>query len=289
MKNVSFADIGRFIEENINSETFDNDGFQSLLNKISIKDAIDSWLQSLKTNATRIKYERIINRIIAKNLLLPDQQLPNLGVSKGVYHVIEEDTELTSQEKTIYKSVYASFCSYVRERTLGAVSAELTLSEELDFDAAKTVLKSVNVGKFIQEIQPPFNILAEMIFLAAQRMGVRLRVSCYGKNVLSLSDEDVDIERGVIFFKKEHLYGVCSHAVNFPQSFIKKLKTHLMQRERKGLVFQSTKKTILFPRQVERRFAEASEKLKLSVPVTPKMLGYMGIENLLEERRKRRR
>lgn len=290
-KEMSIKDIGRFLEEN-KGGFCSTELHKKILRNIPITRAINEWLATIENKDTKRKYKLAIERIfkleffsyiLEENCAITSLD-KNWAGTKGIYRQIEGIKAPESAIK-ICQSVYSRFCDFIRIATLGLVDSEESPKQKEDYYATSIIYEETNWEKFISSMRTPYNLLAEMTFLAAKSCEFRLRLVNSRKNVLTLDASQVNFQNNTICFKAEQSYHVTDIlgsplCIRFPESFMNKLKDYV--GDRKGEVFLSKKNKPLFSMQVQREFKRASKRLPYEI--TPVMLGWAGVLAYKEER-----
>ncbi|ADI39328.1 hypothetical protein wcw_p0017 (plasmid) [Waddlia chondrophila WSU 86-1044] len=293
-KEMSTKDIGRFLEEN-KSGFCSSELLKCVLLNIPITVAVKEWLATIENPDTKRKYKKAMERIFALEPL-SDVTKRNCAITTldknwsgavGIYKLMEEIEAPESAIKTC-QSVFSRFCDFIRIATLGIVDPEETPKQKEDYYAVSILYENTDWEEFISSMRTPFNLLAEMTFLAAKSCELRLRLANSKKNILSLDTSQINFQNNTISFKSEQSYQVTDilgHplCIPFTESFMKKLKDYI--GERKGVVFLSKKNKPLFATQVQREFKKASKNLPNEI--TPVMLGWAGVLAYKEKSKKK--
>jgi hypothetical protein len=286
-KEQSLNDISIFIKKHKKGYSSIN-LLKSVLLYIPVSAFIDGWLNTIKNKETRSKYRRAINRVFSirpmSDLLKKNCAITTLDKNWsgacGVYKRIEI-LDATQSIITVCQTVYSKFCDFIRVITMGIVDPEETPKQKVDYYAAKIVCREINHKSFISNLTEPFNLIAEMVFLAAETCEYRLRVVDPRRNVLALETSQINHASKSISFKFEQSYHVIGAHIRFPEEFMGRLTKYTEKRE--GLVFLTQKNKQIYPSQVERSFKKASKHFPYEI--TPTILGWMGVVTHQEKRK----
>ena len=281
---LSTKDISRFIKKHKDRFCSSDLSKQVLIN-IPITTAVKEWMATIDNPDTKRKYKRAMERIfrleplndvIEKNCAITTLD-KNWAGAVGIYKLMEEIKAPESAIK-ICQSVYSRFCDFIRIATLGIVDPEESPRQKEEYYATLIIYEETNWEEFISSMRTPYNLLAEMTFLAAKSCEFRLRLVNSRKNVLTLDTTQLNFKNNLICFKAGQSYNLTDilgspPCVRFPETFISKLKDYLGDRE--GTVFLSKKNKPIFSMQVQREFKRASKNLPYEI--TPVMLGWAGV------------
>lgn len=279
----STKSVIRYIEEH--PKGFTTDALHDLLRHVPISLMLEEWLGTIKKPETKRKYTKAIEHIFSlqplSDLLKKHGAITSLDKNwagtNGVYRLIE-DLDVHEQMITVCLRVYSSFCDFVRARTLGVVDPEESPKQRLEYYSVKLIYEEIDWVGFINSLENPFNLIAEMTYLAAKECEYRLRVVHSTKNVLSLDSSQIRFRSNIIDFKAQQSYHVVDvidslYSIPFPNDFMRRLEKYLGNRT--GTVFLSSKGKALFSIQIQRAFKRASRRLFHEI--TPVMVGWAGV------------
>lgn len=282
-KEMNFEDLRLFLEEHKTGFT-SSDLMNNVLLNIPVETAFKTWLETIENIETRNKYSRAMRRVFSidpLNKLISERcAITNLDKNwsgaKGVYNLIKT-LDITESAKVICRIVYSKFCDFLREATLGAIVPEDSPEQSIEIREAQIVYNEINWEKFIAELRPPYDLLAEMTWLAAENCEVRLRLVNPLKDVLKLMTSQIDFKNNRISFDTNQIYSPIVFGdrlgVAFPPKFMKKLQGQLNGRE--GLVFLTRLDKPTSSIQVQREFKRVSSKLKHEI--SPVLFGWVAI------------
>ena len=257
-KEKTIADIETFLErrgfgKSCNDFLPDNfkNGFTSdelrsqVLQYIPISSAIDEWLATIENEKTGSRYADAFrhlrhdpeNNVLAR-ILKDNTNITSLdrdwGGTEGVYNVIR-DLGMTQSTAKVAISAYATFCDFLRVKTLGIIDPEVVPKRKKDFYKTELIYDQVDWGKFISALPTPFDLVGELIYLSSKQCHFMLRVSDPRRNVLSLNTSQVFFDLEGVSFEAEQSYHCIGARIRFPAEFMIKLMNYV--GDRTGLVF----------------------------------------------------
>lgn len=280
----SLKDVEHFLKSRPKGFSTD-EMIREVLLHIKIEDAIKEWLEQIENKATQKTYGRAMKSIFygddedspLKSFIKSESSIMELDQnysSVGFYNAIQE-LPVSEYKKKVYRAAFSSFCNYIRTITWGTIDAEPTLKQQDERNRVCEIFEDVDWNIFMSSLEDPFKLIAEITFEVAFTHEYRLRLSDPRHNFLSLSVDQIDFENRTITLKKEQSYhpGMSLMLVNLSEYLIERLKAYIGNR--KGTVFLSKRSNHLFPKQVQRAFDKASEKL--GHKISPVSLGWAGV------------
>lgn len=287
----SLKDIEGFLREH--PKSFKTDQFiKECLSHITLETAIEEWLSGIENEETRRKYSRAMQVMFfekdgyepLRGFIQTQSSIMELDKdysSVGFYRAIQQ-LSISEHMKKVCRSAFSCFCNYIRTITWGTIDAEPTPKQQKERGHACKLFEKVNWNVFMASLEEPFNLIAEITFEVAFTYEYRLRLSDPRYNFLSLTTDQVDFNRRTITLTKDQSYhpSIAFMSVVLSEYLVDKLKRYIGNRS--GTVFLSKQGKPLFPKQVQRAFEKASEKV--SNKITPVMLAWAGVVRSKKER-----
>lgn len=278
----TFENLDLFWEKDFKNGKSSYEAFKKITANITIGYAVEKWLEIKENPETRRKYrlgiEKVFNGDPDNNLGLGfDDTINSLDAQSATVGLYENILECWEAPKTIRQlcaTSYAQLCDFIRTRTRGLIDPDLLPREKKAYHKTKFVYSSLNWERFIHELEQPFNLIAELVYLAASQNSYRLRVSDSRQNVLNLSTEQINFSSNSICFLDGQSYHIIQLCITYPKAFMDQLKDYIGNRT--GFVFTNKLGSPVSPKTVERAFKRNCKGLKLAENITPVMLAWAG-------------
>lgn len=273
-KKKDIIDIEKFIESS-NWKFSANDLRQKVIKFIPINSAFESWLETIEHPGTKGKYKGSIKKLFDFNEANSIECL-DIHNCISIYDCMLHDSDRSESNKNACISAYTGFCDFIRIKSHGILNPEMSVHELESFNNSKGVVINLNLNLFLEALDMPYQLIAELIYLTAKFSNYRLRVSDKNKNILSLNTNQIDFDKNMISFKKDQSYHGIGLKRIFPENFMEKLKNYLKGMD-KNEVFTSSLGTRLHSSQIEKAFLKASKKLNFPTIVTPTSFSWLGV------------
>ena len=202
----TFETLDLFWEKDFKNGISSDEAFRNITANITIGYAVEQWLAIKENPETRRKYrlgiEKVFNGDPDRNLGLGfDDTINSLDAQSATVGLYENILECWDAPKTIRQlcaTAYSQLCDFIRTRTRGLIDPDLLPKEKNTYYQAKEIHPLVGWKHFIQEIEHPFNLIAELVYYAASQASYRLRVSDSRQNVLNLSTDQIRFSSNAI-------------------------------------------------------------------------------------------
>ena len=275
---------------------------KDFLSKISIEQAVNEWLDTLKSQETKRKYKKAIERILLeentealispKNAILiidnlgryvcgtsksledNGKEIPIVYINQGIVNRLSTSHVPESMRK-INMAAYSGFCDYIKIVTKGLVEPEPGLKQLKQLKETEDLFESIKSWpEFLKNIKTPFDLIGELIFYTAYESGYRIKVCDVNNSILNLETNQIDFKNNTLFIKHTQSYHELDLLLYCNEEFMNRLRVYLCGRG--GLVFVSDTGKKLFPKQVSRALIEASKKYGAQ-NISPVTISWAGI------------
>lgn len=252
------------------------------LGSLSVGDALDLWLKTLKT-LTRINYHSGFKRLVELDLVNMDLSLQQFSLVNhesvvDEVKLIHKWSEATRQARA---AAYISFTGFLQRRTQGIINKAVTNKEgtaKTFFkirDKVKTrALSQVQTKRFLEEIEninPRDGLIAKLLLQGGKRK----------TEVLELRTDQIDYATQTIRFIQTKTRGVEKETViNYPPHIMQELEGYINGRS--GLVFVTRNGRQIAPYQIDRNFIKAGIRADIPFRVTPHVLRVTLVTRLKE-------
>lgn len=246
------------------------------MSTITVKQAIDKWLENLANPRTLKNYRSAFNVLSELGIVNPFNSLQEFAMvnQRSVIYSIKHITGLSECTKQARAAAYISFTRYLSDILEGNFKRAIpckegTIETTKTFDKVHDVVKTeamtpIQWRAFIQElhaINPRDCLIAKLALQGAKRIN----------EVLSITVDQINYEKGEISFVQSKTKG--RHKVTtitYPASILNELRTYV--GERQGSVFITRTGKAVLPAQVQNTFAQAGVSADIPFKVHPHVL-----------------